>query len=235
MKSLLIGTLVSMLLNTSTTMTNPTPSIPQETIDNTNISQTNRDQDNVFSKISESDYQSLFADAKKSSNPQAQVYVIEYSDLECPFCKKFHKDEVIERLAQHYPITHVVKHFPLNFHSYAQSNSQFALCVYKFHWLKTYNTILDKLFEAEDMSTKTHTKLIQDYKLNAKNIQSCIDSKLYAPYIATTIQQASKLFNISGTPSTVMINMQTKEYTIIEGAWPYETFEEAYLKLIQKS
>ena len=85
------------------------------------------------------------------------------------------------------------------------------------------------------MSSKTHTKLIQDYKLNAKNIQSCIDSKLYAPYIATTIQQASKLFNISGTPSTVMINMQTKEYTIIEGAWPYETFEEAYLKLIQKS
>ena len=59
-------------------------------------------------------------------------------------------------------------------------------------------------------------------------------SDLYVPYIQDTIKTASKLFNIQGTPSTVLIHMQDKRYIVIQGAYPYEAIEEAYKSLTQQ-
>jgi protein-disulfide isomerase len=71
-------------------------------------------------------YQSLFADAKKTSNPQAKVYMIEYADLECGFCKTMYQQQTLKILTKNYPIIHVVKHFPLSFHPNAHLAAQYV-------------------------------------------------------------------------------------------------------------
>lgn len=110
-----------------------------------------------------------------------------------------------------------------------------TICTYKFHWLKSYNTILSKLFQTPQLGTNTYYSLIKNYKLDHEKITWCTNSDRYKEYIDMTTDTAHKLFGIQWTPSTVLINMQTRQYIVITGAYAYSTFEEAYLSLTQSS
>ncbi len=50
-------------------------------------------------------------------NPQADFFVVEYSDIDCPFCKRYN-DEVMSRLEAEYRdndrVAFVYRHFPLD-------------------------------------------------------------------------------------------------------------------------
>ncbi len=50
-------------------------------------------------------------------NPNADFFLVEYSDIECPFCKRYH-DEVLTRLKAEYKdndrVSFVFRHFPLD-------------------------------------------------------------------------------------------------------------------------
>jgi len=54
-------------------------------------------------KIESSQLQAIKKEAFIKGNPNAKITVIEYSDFQCPYCKKFHEDGTLEKLAQNYP------------------------------------------------------------------------------------------------------------------------------------
>ena len=64
-------------------------------------------------------------------SPFAEVVVFEFSDFECPYCRK-HKRETQPFLEANYVATHkvmwVYKHFPLDIHLYATYAAEAALC-----------------------------------------------------------------------------------------------------------
>ncbi len=63
-------------------------------------------------------------------NIDADVVIIEYSDIDCPFCKKFHP--TMERIAQEYgsKIAWVYRHFPLeSLHPEARTKAEASECV----------------------------------------------------------------------------------------------------------
>jgi len=57
-----------------------------------------------------------------NGNPDAQISLIEYSDFECPFCKKFHS--TAKRLIEAFDgkVNWVYRHFPLLFHNPGAKN-----------------------------------------------------------------------------------------------------------------
>jgi len=63
-------------------------------------------------------------------NENALVTLYEYSDLECPFCNRFHA--TVEEVLTKYDgqVKYVLRHFPLNFHPNAPLYSQAVECVY---------------------------------------------------------------------------------------------------------
>jgi protein-disulfide isomerase len=72
----------------------------------------------------------LAPDDRYLGNINADVVIIEYSDIDCPFCKKFHP--TMERIAQEYgsKIAWVYRHFPLDsLHPEARTKAEATECV----------------------------------------------------------------------------------------------------------
>ena len=62
--------------------------------------------------------------------PQAMVSIVEYSDFECPFCKKFHSTpkKLIEIFGD--KVNWVYRHFPPDFHNpVAQKEAEASECI----------------------------------------------------------------------------------------------------------
>jgi protein-disulfide isomerase len=48
------------------------------------------------------------------------------------------------------------------------------------------------------------------------------------------MEEGAKLFGVSGTPGTVLLNTESGEWVLISGAYPYEAFEAEIKKLLGK-
>jgi protein-disulfide isomerase len=64
----------------------------------------------------------------QGGNPNGRVRVIEFSDLQCPYCKSFHG--TLRRLVARNPrlVSHVVLHYPLEQHEHAMELAKAAEC-----------------------------------------------------------------------------------------------------------
>lgn len=71
------------------------------------------------------------ADIPVRGNPSAPVVLIEFSDFECPFCKK-HDDETFDRIDRDLVATgkirYAFRHLPLEMHKHAYPAAQAAEC-----------------------------------------------------------------------------------------------------------
>lgn len=81
-------------------------------------------------------------------DPSAALTIIEYSDLECPFCKTFHA--TMQRVFDAYPgqIYWVYRHFPLDsIHPKARKEAEAAECAGELKGNDAFWKYIDTLFE----------------------------------------------------------------------------------------
>jgi protein-disulfide isomerase len=146
----------------------------------------------------------------------APVTIVEFSDYQCPYCKR--AEATVDRLLAEYKdkIRFVYRDFPLRFHSRAMPASLAARCAgeqdkyWQFH---------DNLFKvAGDLSDADLTKRAQDLSLDAEQFKACFQENRQAPTIQASMQDASSV-GVTGTP-TFFVNGR-----MIVGAKPYEDFK----------
>lgn len=157
----------------------------------------------------------------------AKVTVIEYVDLECPFCKRFHP--TLQQLLKEYPndVSWVYRHFPLDaLHSKARKEAEALECAGeqgKF-WEMT-----DKIFEVTpsndglDMSTLP-TLAQQVGVANLQLFQSCLDSGKYADHVAADLADAQAAGG-QGTPYSVVLVANGEKFPL-SGAQPYSAVKQ---------
>lgn len=78
----------------------------------------------------------------------SNVYLVEYSDTECPFCMRLHPS--LKELRTEYAgrVSFVYRHFPLvTIHSHAQKEAEMISCVGKLEGKEAYFDFIDKMFE----------------------------------------------------------------------------------------
>lgn len=153
----------------------------------------------------------------------APITIVEFSDFECPYCRKWNT-EVFGRLKEQYPdqVRFVFRDFPLSsIHANAVPAAVAANCAneqgefWPFH---------DKLFSMEQgLSESAYTQYAQDLSMNLDDFKACLESEKYQTEVQGDFDFAANL-GVRSTP-TFFING-----IALVGAQPYEVFQDVIEK-----
>lgn len=166
----------------------------------------------------------------------APVTIIEFSDYECPFCKR-HFDQTLPELVKKYIDTGKVKlvfrDFPLSFHDPMASKEAIAAnCAREQGGDKKYYEFHDEIFKRttsngnglDDAKIQT---IAGDLKLNINTFKSCISNTANADEVKKDVADGTAA-GASGTP-TFLIGKSTDDGNIngdlLVGAQPFAAFQ----------
>lgn len=156
-------------------------------------------------------------DDPSQGNPKAPITIIEFSDFQCPFCKKTRP--TIQQIMDTYKgkVHYVFRDFPLSFHKQARKASEAANCSNEQGKYWEYNS---KLWENQgDLEPEKLKEYAKALGLNEKKFVSCLDSGKYAEEIDKDIADGSKA-GVSGTPAYFINGI------FVSGAQPFDKFQE---------
>lgn len=174
----------------------------------------------------------------------APVTLIEFSDYECPFCKR-HYTSTYPDLKKNYidsgKVKLVFRDLPLSFHDpMATTEAVAANCAREQGGDSAYYKMHDIMFER---TTSNGSGLTKDdlYKfageigLNSNNLKSCVEAGKYKDEVTKDLTDAGAV-GASGTPS-FFVGKSTSDGTIegklIVGAQPYSIFQSEIDALLQ--
>lgn len=162
-------------------------------------------------------------------NINAKVVLIEYSDLECPFCKRF--DPTMKQIIKEYgdKIAWVYRHYPLPFHQNAQKEAEASECAAELGGNDTFWEYIDAILErttsnGTGFELAKLVPLAEELGIDKTKFKTCLDSGTYAQKIKGGIDSAAK-GGVNGTPATIIIPATGKR-DIISGALPFEQIKQ---------
>lgn len=158
----------------------------------------------------------------------APVTFIEYSDFECPFCKKF--APTVDKILEEYDggVRVVYRHFPLSFHANAQKEAEASECANELGGNDAFWEFHDAIFErttanGTGFALSALTPLAEELGLNGKKFQECLDSGKYASHVQADMS-GGQAAGISGTPGSIIIDAKGNAQ-LVSGAVPYESIK----------
>lgn len=158
-------------------------------------------------------------------NPAAPITLVEYSDFECPFCKRFHptvKKLVDESGGQ---VKWVYRHFPLDeLHSKARKEAAASECAAELGGNDAFWKFADRFFELTPSNNRTDIdtvlpKIASEIGLDRTRFASCLASGRHDRHVAEDIENA-KATGGQGTPWSIVVSKSGKTYSL-SGAQPY--------------
>lgn len=169
-------------------------------------------------------------------NPNAPIVIVEYSDYDCAFCKRFH--ETMNQIMNEYGVTGkvawVYRQLPLTqLHPNAAQISEAALCVGKVAGNDAFWTFSDLVFQERNINEATNITKIPDYATRAgaekAAFEACLSGTAQEAVVKASVAEGAAL-GINGTPSSfVLVGNQQAE---INGAQPYEVVKSIIENLI---
>jgi len=164
-------------------------------------------------------------------NPSAPVKLIEFSDFECPFCKRFHPtvEQVIDEYGKSGKVLVIYRHFPLDeLHSKARKEAQAAECANEIGGNDAFWAYANKIFEitpSNDRLDLAHLpQIAKEIGLDRSKFEACLAGDMrggkYADHIEANYQDAIASGG-KGTPYSLVISAKGQIFPI-NGAQPYE-------------
>lgn len=163
-------------------------------------------------------------------NPDAPVTIVEYSDLECPFCKLFHP--TMQRIVDEYgdKVAWVYRHFPLDsIHSKARPEAVAAECANELGGNDAFWKYTDRFFELTPSNNQTDIatvlpQIAREIGLNESAFTTCLASGKYDQHIQDNLDNAIATGG-NGTPWSIVVAANGKKYPL-SGAQPYEAVKQ---------
>lgn len=165
----------------------------------------------------------------------AKITIVEYSDLECPFCKSVHS--TMRDLLALYPkdIRLVYRHFPLKqLHSKAQKEAEATECAYDQGGNEAFWAYTDKIFEITPSNNGLDLNQLPiialELGLNQGEFNNCLDNDNNKEKVEKDIEDAIGAGG-QGTPYFVIIDSKGNKIPV-SGAIPIENFKQIIDELL---
>ncbi len=165
-------------------------------------------------------------------NPNALVKIVEYSDTECPFCKRFHisMKQIIDEYGKDGKVAWVYRHFPLDqLHPIKARMEAVALeCAGDQGGNDKFWEYADRLYEItpsnNGLDAAELPKIAQFVGLDTAKFNACLTSGKFDKHIEDELQNAQATGG-SGTPWSIVVAKNGKKYPL-SGAQPYESIKQ---------
>lgn len=164
-------------------------------------------------------------------NPNASVKIIEYSDLQCPYCSRFHP--TLQQAMDEYgdKIAWVYRHFPLEaIHPYARPAALASECVYELGGDKAFWAFADEIFANQDTTLTDLPGTAGSAGVSSSAVKTCLDNKKYADKIDAQYSTGVDA-GVNGTPGTFIVNSKGQAWSL-PGAVPYSVVKQVIDKAL---
>lgn len=156
----------------------------------------------------------------------APIQIIEYSDLECPYCKTHHVNMI--RLVNEYRghVVWIYRHHPLD-HRFTKSRkeAEASECVAALGGNAAFWKFIGKIFEITPSNNGLDFSVLPDVAeeagIDRNEFIECFENRTYKDKVEADFKNA-RLSGLTFTPSSIIIWPDRKKKSLIIGARSYE-------------
>jgi len=173
-------------------------------------------------------------------NPKAVFSLIEYSDFECPYCKRFHSTP--RELVDRYPdrLNWVYRHLPLSFHNPgAQKQAEASECAAELGGNKAFWRFTDLLYArtktgGRGFALENLPDLAVEVGIEKSDFVECYNSGRHRKRVESDAADARRA-SITGTPGTVLRHNPSRQSRALGGALPAGKLLESLQELAREA
>lgn len=156
--------------------------------------------------------------------PNAPITIVEFSDYQCPFCRRF-AESTLPLLKADYidsgKVRYIYRDLPLDLHPFAHKAAEAALCAGE---QGQYWTMHDMLFKnQENFAMSAFKEYAASLDLDSRLFEECLDSARYAQEVQNELIEGRSI-GIEGTPTFFIGRSESGDSIVgrpLVGAPPY--------------
>lgn len=141
-------------------------------------------------------------------DPNAPVVIVEFSDYDCPFCKRFHdtmRSVMSGRYGQDGDVAWVYRHLPIqNLHPNAPAISHASECVADIGGNEKFWEFSDLYYDSQGQVSDLTTIVTQLEEIDINAFTTCMDETRHLEAIRADMDEAAKAGG-AGTPFNVFV------------------------------
>lgn len=171
-------------------------------------------------------------------NPDAALLIVEFSDLECPFCRDFHPTmlRIMEEYGKSGKVSWVYRHFPLaQIHPKAQKEAEATECAAELGGNAKFWEYTDRVFEItpsnNNLDRAELPAIAERVGLDRKAFEACLASGRHAARVARDYDDGLAS-GIDGTPFSVMVAKDGGK-TVVRGAQSYAVLKQTIDEMLK--
>ncbi|EYU15097.1 DsbA family protein [Photorhabdus aegyptia] len=161
-------------------------------------------------------------------NPKARFTLINYEDLECPFCQRFHQTpKYLVDTANNGAINWEWRHFPLSFHEpMSTKGALIAECIGQQKGAQGFWAATNYWFTNTETNGKGFVgaeQMVALFQVDKAKYDACLTDKVIIKRIKADMDLGAES-DVTGTPTTIVRDNLTGKEVAVVGAQPFAKF-----------
>jgi protein-disulfide isomerase len=151
----------------------------------------------------------------------AKVFLVEYSDFQCPYCAQFHPtaQQVMDTYGS--DVAWIYRHYPLDqLHPQARAAAEASECVAELGGNDAFWKYADYVFGNQETALDDLATAAQKAGVSSSAFNNCVDAGKYKDLVENDLQEGITA-GVQGTPGNFVMNANGDVW-FIPGAYPFD-------------
>lgn len=168
----------------------------------------------------------ITADDHVLGNPNADIMIVEFSDIDCPFCSTFHTTmhRIVDEYGKDGKVAWAYRHFPIDqLHPDARLKAESTECVASLGGNEAYWNYIDALFARSETAADLPA-IAAEFGVNQEAFNACVKDERFAAKVQAHYEEATAAGG-RGTPYSIVVTKDGDTFPI-NGAQPYDVVKQ---------